>query len=229
MIRRRSDRSGPPRRAWRPAPVVTGTLAVVVGGLMTSLVTSLVMVDSAAAQSTVYQCVRDGRTTFQQDPCPSGSRGEMLKPAVPNVLDPGPAPAPAAPAPSAPPAPPPPPAAATSPAPATSDEAQRCLEHLRRYLRDPRSAYVEEPRRDGRVLYLRVYAGLPQGGIGSKPAACEFVNGVIDASWTRTQLQRLGWLRPPHYLVPRNGPPGVPNRPRLIVVDDIEAPDSAER
>jgi hypothetical protein len=169
--------------------------------------------DAQAQNQRVFRCVVQGQVVFQQSACPAGSDGNLLDVKPGNVVT---APLRAKPAASAPLAP-----AAASPARSTLEvETDACLNHLRQFLRDPRSAYASGASREGRVLSITVHATNTRGGMGSRKAACEFFNGIIDASWTKIHLQRLGWFQPKVVVIDKH----APARTVRPAVDDIELP-----
>jgi hypothetical protein len=144
-----------------------------------------------AQATTLFRCTIKGQTTFQQQPCPGNSSGEQVR-VVPANTEQSQA---TAPAPTSTAAPEPPPTVAgTLGKSALEQEADQCLDHIRSFLRDPRSAYAGSPSREGRVLSMTVYATNLRGGVSAKRAACEMFNGVVDAAWTKIHLERLGWF-----------------------------------
>jgi len=183
-----------------------------------SLAAALIALSSSAAQAQsqrVFRCVIQGHVVFQQSACPAGSDDKVLDVKPGNVVAAPQRPRPAASAPQAP-------AAATPLAKsALESESEACLAHLRPFLRDPRSAYASGASREGRVLSITVRATNSRGGVGSRKAACEFFNGLVDASWTKIHLQRLGWFQPKVVIIEKD-----PRRPHRPPVDDIELPSS---
>jgi type IV secretory pathway VirB10-like protein len=184
----------------------------------TLLAVALLCGSPALAQgTTLYRCTVKGKTTFQQQPCPANSSAEEMRVVPSNTEQSLPPLNPASAA-----VPPPEPQAPQAPQAATvksalEQEADQCLDHIRSFLRDPRSAYASAPSREGRVLSLTVYAANVRGGVSAKRAACELFNGVVDAAWTKIHLERLGWFSR-RMLVNRDG--------RRVLVpdyDDIEA------
>ena len=172
----------------------------------------------AAPGTSVFKCTVDGRVTFQQSPCAQQPQAQPLVVPPVNSSD-----APRLPAAPTPPVAPPPARESSPAAPVRSAlelESEQCLEHLRPMLRDPRSAYVSEPVRRGRVLSLTLHAANPRGGIVTRPAACELFNGRVDAGWTRIHLERLGWFKPRPLLEGR----GAALEALRLDLDDIEAP-----
>ena len=167
-----------------------------------------------AQNTTVFRCTAGGKVTLQQRPCDEGADTQRIDVAPGNVIQ-APtlppvkavAPAPSQPAPS--------PNARTALDPA----AELCLAHLRGFLRDPRSATVRSISRDGRVLFVELHAKNAIGEMVSRRAACEMVNGSVDAGWTKIQLERLGWFRP---LAVFSGP-GARREARQQELNDIEA------
>jgi hypothetical protein len=157
----------------------------------------------AQGTTTLYRCVLKGQTTFQQQPCPANSSAEEMR-VVPSNTEQA-LPAPPSPASTAAPAPEPQPAQVVPAKSALELEAEQCLDHIRSFLRDPRSAYASAPSREGRVLSLTVYATNLRGGVSAKRAACEMFNGVVDGSWTRINLERLGWFARRGVVVRRDG------------------------
>jgi len=169
----------------------------------------------AHAQSQrVFRCVIQGQVVFQQTACPAHSDGKVLDVKPGNVVA-APQRARAASAPSSPK----PTDSASVGKSALELESEACLDHLRPLLRDPRSAYVSDASREGRVLSMTVHATNTRGGVGSRKAACEFFNGSIDASWTKIHLQRLGWFQPKVVIVDKHS-----RREHRPPVDDIELP-----
>jgi hypothetical protein len=170
-----------------------------------------------AQGTTLYRCTVKGKTTFQQQPCPASSGAEEMRVVPSNTGQPLPPlnPASAAPPPPEPPAPQAPQAATVKSA--LEQEADQCLDHIRSFLRDPRSAYASTPSREGRVLSLTVHATNLRGGVSARRAACEMFNGVVDAAWTKIHLERLGWFAR-RMLVSRDG-----RRVMAPDYDDIEA------
>lgn len=184
------------------------------------LATALLCIASGPAlgqATTLFRCTIKGQITFQQQPCPASSTEEQVRvvPANPEQSSAPPPPPTALPAaPAEPPAP-----AAASGKSALEQEADLCLDHIRQFLRDPRSAYASTPSREGRVLSITVYAANARGGMASKRAACEMFNGIVDASWTRIHLERLGWFGKRLVTMRRDG-----RRVLQQDWDDIEAP-----
>ena len=178
----------------------------------------LLALSSGAAQAQsqrIFRCVIQGQVVLQQTACPTQSDAKVLDVKPGNIVS----------------APQRPKLAASEPAPAAAAlptksalevESQACLDHLRPFLRDPRSAYLSGPSREGRVLSITVHATNSRGGIGNRKAACEFFNGLIDASWTKIHLQRLGWFQPKVVIVDKHHP----RREARPPVDDIELPPS---
>ncbi len=156
--------------------------------------------DAASAQTPlVHRCEIGGRVVFQQAACPPGQAGRVVTVPPANVVS---APASASPraAASAPSgaasaAAAAAPASATAPAQPVSDE-QACLAYLKPLLRDPASGRILTSERDGRVLRVQLQASDARGRPHTRDAACEFVNGRVDDSWSRIQLKRLGWFAP---------------------------------
>lgn len=176
---------------------------------------------AAGPPTTVFKCSQNGRVSFQQAPCAAQpAASALVVPPINTVESPRPASSPpAAPRPSDAS----PPAAPSEPGPAASAlelESQLCLEHLKGFLRDPRSAYVSEPSRRGRVLSLTLHAANLRGGIVTRPAACEIYNGRVDPRWTRTHLERLGWFQDRPLL---QGP-GAKLEALRLDLDEIERP-----
>lgn len=188
--------------------------------IRTSLAAAVLALASGAAPAQsqrVFRCVVQGQVVFQQAACPPNSEGKALDVQPGNVVT-TPRPRPAA---SAPPvnAPAPPPPTAPVAKSALESETQACVDHLRPFLRDPRSAYASGASREGRVLSITVHATNTRGGIGSRKAACEFFNGIVDASWTKIHLQRLGWFQPKVVIIDKHPARHPVHRPP---VDDIE-------
>ena len=75
-------------------------------------------------------------------------------------------------------------------------QADQCLEWYRPFLRDPRGAYLKDPRKDGRVVTIAVHATNGYGGYVTKEASCEFKSGQMDADWNKIHAKRLGWNVP---------------------------------
>lgn len=175
----------------------------------------------AAGATTVFKCKVDGRVVFQQTPCANAGDAPPLDVPPVNTVEALRAP-PAEPGPEATggAAPALPVGPAALPPSALEAEAELCLEHLRPLLRDPRSAYVSEPGKRGRVLSLTLHASNPRGGIVTRPAACEIFNGRVDPRWTRTHLERLGWFQQRMVLPGR----GARVEALRIELEDIEAP-----
>jgi hypothetical protein len=152
----------------------------------------------AQATTTVNRCEAQGRVVFQQAPCPPGQQASQV--AIPspqtNVAAPPPrAAAAASPAASAPqPAAPQAPQALLPPGPPPEQEA--CLTYLKPLLHDPASGRIVSSTRDGRVLQVKLQASDKRGKPQIRDAACEFINGRVDDSWSRIQLKRLGWFAP---------------------------------
>jgi hypothetical protein len=184
-------------------PVIRFALA------LTALLCAGLHAAQTAQAATIYRCTVNGRTVYQQSACASAEQeAARLEPgAAPNAVKatatasaPVATPAAAASVPTSNPSP------GTAPAtvagslgptatPGQLDaEAARCLAYLKPLLRDPTSATVSAPQRDGRVLRLTVNANDGRGRMQQRDAACEFVNGRVDDSWTQIQLKRLGWL-----------------------------------
>jgi hypothetical protein len=185
-----------------------------IGLSMAAALLALAGGDAQAQSQRVFRCVIQGKVVFQQSACPVESDGNVLDVKPGNVVA-----APQRPkaATSAAPAP----AAAPLAKSALEVEADACLAHVRPFLRDPRSAYASGASREGRVLSITVHATNTRGGIGSRKAACEFFNGIVDASWTKIHLQRLGWFQPKVVIIDKH-----PRRDARPPVDDIESPPS---
>jgi hypothetical protein len=169
----------------------------------------------AHAQSQrIFRCVIQGQVVFQQSACPTDTDAKVLDVKPGNVVA-----APLRPRAAAASAP----QAAAVPAPAARSaldaQTEACLDHVRPFLRDPRSAYASGASREGRVLTMTVHATNTRGGVGSRKAACEFFNGLIEAGWTKIHLQRLGWFQPKVVIIDKH-----PQRRQHPPVDDIELP-----
>ncbi len=173
--------------------------------------------EASAQSQRIFRCVIGGEVVFQQSACPAGTDAKVLDVKPGNVVAtpqrPRAAAAASAPAPT--------PAAAAPVKSALDAQAEACLDHLRPFLRDPRSAYASGVSREGRVLSMTVHATNTRGGVGSRKAACEFFNGLVDAGWTKIHLQRLGWFQPKVVIVDKH-----PQRRHLPPTDDIEQPQS---
>lgn len=142
----------------------------------------------------------DGRVTFQDAPCTTALAERLtVRPAAgavaPAAARPPPASSPATSS-TQPPAPTSTPTAAANRAPqksALDHEADTCLAWYLPLLRDPAHAYYTEPRKDGRVLTITVHATNGYGGYVTKPASCEFKDGILDHDWTKIHADRGKW------------------------------------
>jgi Domain of unknown function (DUF4124) len=186
-----------------------------IGSILPALAALLLATGSqgAHAQSQrIFRCVMQGHVVFQQSACPTNTDAKVLDVKPGNVVA-----APQRPRATAASAP----QAAAAPAPAARSaldaQTEACLDHVRPFLRDPRSAYASGASREGRVLTMTVHATNTRGGVGSRKAACEFFNGLVDAGWTKIHLQRLGWFQPKVVIIDKH-----PQRPHHPPVDDIE-------
>ncbi len=154
----------------------------------------------AAPAWAVHKCTGiDGKVSFQDAPCTSGSSEQIdVRPATgparavmpragttPVVLPP--APVPALPVPPAPAAPVP---AAKSP---LDREAEECLNWYRPLLRDPAGAYYTAPSKDRRTVTITIHATNGYGGYVLKSAQCDFNQGALDGSWTKIRAKDLRW------------------------------------
>ena len=135
---------------------------------------------------------------MQQAPCVGGQKIEVkpttsgLSPGAASGASSGKSPPPNQPG-TATVTPLPPPVAAKS---AVDTEAELCLDFIRPFLKDPRSAYYEQASKGGvggTVLSLIVYSKNSYGGVVSKPAKCEIKNGVLDSTFTLVFLKEAGW------------------------------------
>lgn len=172
-----------------------------------------------APSTTVHRCEVGGRVVFQQAPCPPGQAGRVVPVPPINVV-----PAPprvaasasraSASAPAASPATP-----ASAPAPLTDEQA--CLAFLRPLLRDPASGRIVSSRREGRVLFVQLQAADQRARPRLRDAACEFINGRVDDSWSRIQLKRLGWFAPRTWV---QGSSPEARRAARALEESIEAP-----
>jgi hypothetical protein len=145
-----------------------------------------------------YKCTINGSAVYQQRPCEeSGGKGAAMKlqvatPNPPAERASAPTTTPAAPAPV--PVAAVPPAAPEKPKKSWVERrADECLNWYRPRLRDPRSAYYQDASDDKGILTFTIYATNGFGGFASRTAACEFVSGVLDDSWTKIHAKRNGW------------------------------------
>lgn len=154
---------------------------------------------SIAATAQVFRCTVKDQVVYQQAPCAvSGGSGAALKihaTAAPPTASASAIPKPAQ---AAPVTAPPPAVVNIGPASALqrSDlqtDADTCLDWHRPMLRDPRSAYWRDAEIVQGVLNITVHATNGFGGYVTRPAACEFKNGLLDEGWTKTQAKRRGW------------------------------------
>lgn len=151
------------------------------------------------ASAQIFKCPdANGRTVFQQAPCAGGTSFDVRPASGSAPARPKPVAAPAgekpAPIAKAPPAP-----ATRAPAPVAQKseldrDADLCFEWYRPMLRDPRSAYYTEPKRDKRVVSINVHGTNLYGGIVEQDAACEILDGRLNESWTKIHAERRGWL-----------------------------------
>lgn len=175
---------------------------------------------SAPQSASVYRCMVGGRVVFQQAPCPPGQTGRVVAVPPANVVSAPPRTAAAA-APTAGASSPAAAAATPASAPPPPTEEQACLAYLRPLLRDPASGRILSARRDGRVLYVQLQAADARGRLHVREAACEFVNGRVDDSWSRIQLKRLGWFAPRPWV---QGASSAARRAARAIEESIEAP-----
>jgi hypothetical protein len=188
--------------------------------IRTSIAAALLVLASGVAHAQsqrVFRCVIQGEVVFQQAACPANSESKVLDVKPGNTVAlPRPKPATSAPSTGTPAAPVTAPLAKS----ALESDTEACVDHLRPFLRDPRSAYATGAAREGRMLSITVHATNTRGGVGSRKAACEFFNGLVDASWTKIHLQRLGWFQPKVVIIDKHP---ARHRDRRPPVDDIES------
>lgn len=163
----------------------------------------------------VTKCVGQGKTWYQDVPCPEGTAATPLQldarpaaasPAEPEPADTGAAGPPTLPAAQTPstPAPEPAPLAGAVPAvPSPLDrDAQACLDWYRRHVPLASGASYLNASRQGRVVTIVVSlpvsvrnpTGAQVQGTTQTPASCEIVNGRLDEGWTRTHARRGQWI-----------------------------------
>lgn len=160
----------------------------------------------------VMKCVGNGKTWYQDAPCPEGTSATPLQLAAPPAAvsstgtEPvdkgaGPSTQPPPPSPSTrPPESAPPAGAALSPLDA---DARTCLAWYGRHVPLASGASYLNASRQGRVVSIvisvpvsvRNPAGAKVQGTTQTPASCEIVNGRLDEGWTRTHARRGNWIQ----------------------------------
>ena len=153
------------------------------------------------AMAQVYRCPdASGRTVIQQMPC-AGGKAIDVRPASGHAPVQAPA-SQAKPAASAPtlaatpqsaPTPPPQPVAAGTQQSPLDREAAMCLDWYRPMLYNPKGAYLTKPSKEGRVVKMTLHGTNVYGGVVTKEASCEILNGKLDNDWTQIHADRLGW------------------------------------
>jgi hypothetical protein len=145
----------------------------------------------------VNKCSIDGKTVFQDAPCPGKGETMVVRPASgrgTGAATPALAPAPihsaAAPALAVPAAPP----AAAAAKSALELEADMCLAWYRPLLRDPKGAYYTNMVKEKRVFSMDLHATNGFGGYVIKRAACEIHNGKLNEAWTKIHAKRDAWM-----------------------------------
>lgn len=156
----------------------------------------------------VMKCVGDGKTWYQDAPCPEGTAAMPLRleagpaaapPAEPEPVDKE-SDQPASPA-SSPRPPEPAPAAGTAPS-ALDVDARTCLAWYASHVPLAAGASYLNASRQGRVVSIvismpisvRNPTGAKVQGATQTPASCEIVNGRLDDGWTRTHARRGNWI-----------------------------------
>lgn len=162
----------------------------------------LCFVVASAPAWAVNKCTAsDGKTVFQDAPCPGQGEKLDVRPAS-GITAAAPTPAPTQVAVA--PIPVPVPATAIrapivvdrfTPTKSTMEtQADACLAWYKPLLRDPASAYYTGPKfEDKRVMRMTLHATNNYGGMEVLEAACEFENGRFSESWTKLQAKRIGW------------------------------------
>ncbi len=171
----------------------------------TALLKSLLWMAAAAGLApdaqAVMKCLADGKTWYQDAPCPQGTTTRPMQldppPASPGPLreamptEPATKPA-SAPAPQA-----------LSPSSMLEEEARMCLDWYQKNAGLPPGATYLSATKDRRVVTLVVAApvsmtnhtGARVQGTTQTPASCEINGGKIDDGWTRTHARRGNWIQ----------------------------------
>lgn len=170
--------------------------------LLKSLLWTVAAVGLAPDAQAVMKCLSDGKTWYQDAPCPQGTTAKPMQ------LDPPPASSrplrdamPTEPATK--PASAPAPHQAVSPSSMLEEEARMCLDWYQKNAGLPPGATYLSATKDRRVVTLVIAApvsmtnhtGARVQGTTQTPASCEINGGKIDDGWTRTHARRGNWIQ----------------------------------
>lgn len=154
----------------------------------------------------VMKCTGDGKTRYQDAPCPAGSTGEQIQLNVPPA-------APALPVPTVvnrkETAEPQgtgtrlPTSSNGAPSSALEQEAEMCLAWYQREIPMASGAKYLSFAKDDQVLTIMISmsvstvnpAGARVAGTTLTPAPCEIRGGALDDGWTRIHAKRNGWIQ----------------------------------